>query len=114
MTKVNSLSRWGLIALFFVLLAGYALFEARFIILGPQVHISYPADGGSVQSNIILMEGTSKNISWLSLNGRQIFTNGEGFWSEKLIVAKGVSIMRVKASDRFGRETEKTVRFILN
>ena len=104
---------WLLISLF-VLFFLYVLFQARFLILGPQVWVSYPKDGEVVANSIIMMSGVARNAAWLTLNGRQIFTDEEGVWSEKLIVSPGLSIMTVSARDRFGRETEKIVRIVLN
>ncbi len=104
--------RWLLFSLFLLFIL-YVLFQARFLILGPQVWITSPADGETVASPVVTVSGRAKNIAWISLNGRQIFTNEEGFWSEKLLVSRGMSIMTAQVRDRFGREREESVRVIL-
>lgn len=98
----------------FILLAAYSLFQARFLILGPQIWITSPTNGGVVESPLVIIQGRSNNIAWLSLNDRQIFTDESGVWSEKLIVSSGISIMTLKARDRFGRETQESVQIVLN
>src|SRR3989344_696173 len=103
-----------LIITLFLLLTTYSLFQARFLILGPQVWITNPQDGDTVESPVVTMTGQAKNVAWISLNDRQIFTDEKGKWGEKLIVSKGLSIMTVKARDRFGRETKESVRIVLN
>lgn len=90
----------------------YCLYQARFLILGPQVSVQTPKDGVVVDSALIDVNGKAKNAAWLSLNGRQIFTDEEGLWSERLIVSTGLSIISVAARDRFGREVEKQIRII--
>ena len=90
----------------------YCLFQARFIILGPQVSITSPEDGETLASSIVLVTGKAHNAAWISLNGRQIFTDENGLWEEKLIVSPGTSIMTVTVRDRFGRESEESVRII--
>ncbi|NCN08135.1 hypothetical protein GW944_01005 [Candidatus Parcubacteria bacterium] len=105
--------RYAFFILIFVLLAIYAMYQARFLILGPSVTITSHEDGAVVSGPLITLEGLAKNISWISLNGRQIFTNEKGFWSEKLIVATGTSIMTVRVKDRLGRESEDEIRIIL-
>ena len=90
----------------------YCLFQARFIILGPQVSITSPEDGETLASSIVLVTGKAHNAAWISLNGRQIFTDENGLWEEKLIVSPGTSIMSVTVRDRFGRESEESVRII--
>jgi hypothetical protein len=103
-----------LIAILIVFLIGYFLFEARFLILGPQITIDSPRDGEVVNDRVVTITGRAQNAAWVSLNGRQIFTDEEGHWSEKLIVSEGLSIMTVSVRDRFGRTREETVRIILN
>lgn len=92
----------------------YVIFQARFLIFGPQLSINSPKDGEVVYSEVVTIVGRAKNVSWLSLNDRQIFTDEKGVFSEKLIVSPGLSIMTLSAKDRFERETRKTVRIIFN
>ncbi len=114
MTKPHfSTKHWLLISLG-VLFLLYCLFQARFLILGPQVWITSPLDGEVASAKVLTASGQAKNVAWMSLNGRQIFTDSEGRWSEKLIVSEGVSIMTLVVRDRFGREREESVRVILN
>ena len=112
--RVEIKLKHALIITLFLLLISYSLFQARFLILGPQVWIENPQDGHTVESPSVTITGQAKNVAWISLNDRQIFTDEKGIWSEKLIVSKGLSIMTIKARDRFGRETEKRVRIVLN
>ena len=100
--------------LFFLILAGYSLFQARFLIFGPKIEIVAPRDGETSLNELVVMNGYAKNAAWITLNGKQIFTDEKGFWSEKLLINKGLSIMTIQARDRFGRETEKQVRIFLN
>lgn len=106
-----SLKQIGFI-LFFLGIALYSLFEARFLILGPHIDIQTPLHGETLGSPVVTASGNASNIAFLSLNDRQIYTNGDGSWSEKLIAPKGVSIITVRARDRFGRETEKSVHIV--
>ncbi|MDP2642111.1 MAG: hypothetical protein Q8P21_02385 [bacterium] len=112
--KTSIQPRYGILIILGILLVAYSLFEARFLILGPQVWVESPKDGHTVESPLVVVRGRAKNVAWISLNGRQIFTDEEGEWSEKLIVSRGLSIMTVEARDRFGRETEETLRVVLN
>lgn len=97
-----------------LVLAGYALFQARLLVLGPTFEVVSPENGSRVASSVISIEGIAKNIAWISLNGRQIFTDERGVWSEKLMVPQGASIMTVKTRDRFGREKEKSIQIVAN
>ena len=103
-----------LVITLFLLLTSYSLYQARFLIIGPQIWIEHPTDGQVVDQPLVTMRGKAKNIAWISLNDRPIFTDEKGRWSEKLIVSPGLSIMTVKARDHFGRETEKSISIIFN
>jgi len=106
--------RRALVIFFFVLLVVYALFQGRFVILGPQIQIDTPKDNAILTSNVLVVSGRAENVAYLSLDGRQIYTDKDGNWSEKLIAPLGISILELRARDRFGREIEKTIRVVLN
>jgi hypothetical protein len=112
--KVNFSIKHIAFLLLFIVAVGYVLFQARFVIFGPQVEISYPKHGSLVAASMLSVEGKATNISWISLNDRQIFTDEKGFWSEKLMLPPGVSIITVKTRDRFGREIERSVQVMAN
>jgi hypothetical protein len=97
-----------------ILFAAYCLFQARFLILGPQVTITSHEDGAVATEPAVTLSGNARNAAWLSLNDRQIFTDEEGRWSEKLILSPGLSIMTLRVRDRFGRERVSSVRLVLN
>lgn len=108
-----SAHQWILVALF-VLLALYIIFQARFIIFGPQISVISPRDTEVLSEQLITIKGHASNIAGITLNDRQIFTDENGFWEEKLLASAGVSIITVRVRDRFGRENEKSVRVIYN
>jgi hypothetical protein len=105
--------RSGILIFLFILLASYSLFEARALLTGPKIWIDNPQDGETLENPLLILKGRSKNIAWISLNDRQIFTDETGAWSEEVIVSQGLSIMTVSARDRFGRETKKSVQIVL-
>ena len=111
--KIDIRPKQALLIILFVLLVAYSLYEARFLILGPQIWIENPQNGQVVTEPLVVIQGRSRNIAWISLNDRQIFTDEKGEWSEKLIVSVGTSIMTVKAQDRLGRKTEKSLQVVL-
>lgn len=106
--------KYALIIVLFILLVSYSLWEARFLILGPRIWITAPQDGETVSESLVMITGRAKNVAWITLNDHQIFTDEKGRWSEELIVSSGTSIMTVKARDRVGRETAKSVQIVLN
>jgi len=102
-----------LIVLFSILVI-YSIYQGRFLILGPQIWVDNIKDGETVREPVIIVAGRARNVSWISLNDRQIFTDEAGYWSEKLVVSEGVSFISVKARDRFGHEVNKNLQVVLN
>ena len=102
-----------LIGLFFLPILGYAAYQARFIVQGPRIWIDSPKNGQTVTEPLVIITGRAQNVAWISINDRQIFTDEHGNWTEKLLVAKGISIITVTAYDRFGRETHQTLQLFL-
>jgi len=106
--------RRTLVIVFFALLIVYSLFQARFVILGPQIQIDTPKDNATLDSDVVVVSGTAENVAYLSLDGMQIYTDKAGHWSQELIAPKGISILELAARDRFGRQVEKTIRVVFN
>ena len=104
----------GLWIVLFLLLIAYTLFQGRFVILGPSIHITYPTDGERLDAQVYTITGNAQNISYISLNDRQIYVDQQGNFSEKLIAPLGLSIITVRARDRFGRQKEQSVRVVYN
>ncbi len=98
-----------LIISFFVILGIYAVFQGRFIIFGPEISIELPKQGSMVEAGPITVSGRVNNISYLSLNDGQVYTDNEGYFEQKLIAQEGTNIIKVTAKDRFGRVRERLI-----
>lgn len=90
-----------------LIILAYGYFEARYILAGPQITISVPQNGSLVKDPFVTITGQAKNISYLSLNDRQIYVDQNGNFKEKLLLYPGYTIIKLKATDRFGRAIEK-------
>jgi hypothetical protein len=99
---------------FLLIIAVYTLFQARYIIIGPVVSIDSPKDGFIATTSQVEVSGRATNVTFISLDDRPIFLDEHGYFKEMLLVPPGLSTIIVKARDRFGRETEKTLRIVLN
>lgn len=85
------------------LVFGYILFQARFLVLGPQIALIDEPPAVSNDRTVQIV-GTTANITNLTLNGRPIYTDTSGAFSESLVLENGYTIMELRAHDRFGRE----------
>ena len=112
MKNLKTYLKFLLISIFAIIILGYSLFQARNIVSGPIIEIKSPQNGSSLEHSLIEIKGKAKNISHISMNGRQIFTDDKGIFSEKLLLSYGYNIITIKAQDRFDREIEKNLELI--
>jgi hypothetical protein len=100
----------GLILL--VVIAGYSLFQAKNLIIGPVMTIEEPLDGATLPFSLYTVRGSAQNISQISLNDKPIFVNDRGIFQEKLIAPPGYSIIKMTVKDRFGRSKTQHIHLM--
>lgn len=107
----RTLVRSALVLSGILLLALYILWQARFLLEGPAITLTTEPPRVSNERSITL-EGSTRNITSLSLNGRQIFTDPHGHFKESLVLENGYTIATIAATDRYGRVTTVERPFI--
>lgn len=93
-----------------LLFVAYTFFQARFLILGPQITIEERAI--MQEERIVTLEGTARNITNINLNGRTIYTDENGYFKETLVLENGYTVATLRAYDRYGRQTVLTQSFV--
>jgi len=89
----------------------YVLFQARFILAGPQITLTTHPQSTQTE-RIVVLEGSAQNIVRMTLNGRQIYTDTNGNFREALILENGYTIATLQAEDRYGRSRSLTRQFV--
>lgn len=92
-----------------VLILGYAAFEARRLVAGPELTITSPHDGIATSSTLLIIEGTAQNISFLTINDAPAYTDQAGKFVYTIAPPAGYTVVTVAAVDRFGRRASKSV-----
>jgi hypothetical protein len=89
----------------------YITYQARNLILGPSITLH---DTGTTvhQERTIPLTGTTRNITKLTVNGKEIHTDAMGAFSHTLVLENGYSIVQLTAEDRFGRSTSVTKAYV--
>ncbi|MEX2515252.1 MAG: hypothetical protein WD335_03950 [Candidatus Paceibacterota bacterium] len=99
---------------FLALIVGYGMYQAEDFRTGPVIQITSPQDGYQADEPMLSLVGKAERVSYLSLNGRQIYTDTNGYFDEELLLTDGYNIITVAGRDAFDRHTEEHVRVILN
>ena len=90
----------------------YAYLQSREYLRGPVIVIEEPLNGASSTTSLVSLQGHARNVSFLTLNGRQIFTDEKGIFRESLLLEDGYNIMTLEAKDRFGHTVEKRLELV--
>lgn len=101
----------ALIIVLALCILGYIIFQSRLLIQGPVVEITNQLNPAQ-NSRFVTLEGRTKNITHLALNGRQIYTDEYGYFREELFLENGYNIATISAVDRYGRTTEVVQDFV--
>ena len=100
------------VALVVLVVAGYALFASNNFISGPEIIISEPATGSVISTSTVVIKGTALRIQEITLNGRPIFVDEGGNFSETVLLAKGYNVSLLSAKDKFNRTTEYKLELV--
>ena len=92
----------------------YALDKTKNLLLGPKIIIKSPLNGALIETSTVVLSGTAKNISKISVNGRPISIEQDGNFSQELVVPPGYTIISVTGTDRYGKEKEVTLELVRN
>jgi hypothetical protein len=103
-TSFRTVVKTSIFLLGLLLVITYVVFQARFLIIGPQLLLSSDPEQ-LVNHRQITLDGSAYNISRLWLNDRPIFTDAQGNFKEALVLENGYTVATVRAEDRYGRET---------
>lgn len=99
--SLGTLLYGGILLAAISLLALYALFQARHVILGPQITLQTDTYDGVAATAPV--HGTAENIVSLTLNGRAIYTDDQGNFDEEVVLPVGYTVITLTAEDRYGR-----------
>ena len=95
-----------------VAVLSYSYYQTKDYLTGPVLELTEPADNATLFQSRVTIKGYTKNISYLNMNGKQIFTDPSGQFSEETLLAKGLNIISIIAKDKYERENKKILRLV--
>lgn len=66
-----------------------------------------------VDSSLAVVKGRAEKATHLTLNGREIFIDKEGNFSESIAMLPGFSVVTLNAKDKFGKTAEKKFEIVI-
>ena len=95
-----------------LIVLGYAYYQTNDYLKGPILELTEPTNNSTLNQSEIIIKGYAKNISYISMNGRQIFTDQVGQFSERILLAEGYNIIKISTKDKYERENEKILKLV--
>ena len=86
----------------FIVIFGYA--KINFVIKGVQIDAKIERN---TDSSLVKISGNALNSVLLSLNGREIFIDENGNFSETVGLLPGFSVISLEAKDKFGKSAKQ-------
>lgn len=105
--KRKNIKWWVGVMSFVILFSGIGFFaytKMSFIVRGVQIKASLEQRGGT---SIAEVKGNAKNAVYLTLNGREIYIEKDGTFSESIALLPGLGVIKIDARDKFGKVAEK-------
>lgn len=97
----------GLVIIFFV----YLWFEYRFLVGGPFLQVSQPADEFSTSSPVVTVSGRTDPEAKVSINNQEIGVDYQGKFSQEIKLSADSNTIEISAISKTGKATkvERTV-----
>lgn len=111
MRNIHSVIGIILISLIIILGSVYIYHQSENFLKGPVITLENRTLSPQTEP-FFTLSGHAANVAFLSLNGRQIFTDEKGVFSEKLLLLSGYNIIQITARDKFGRDETKTIELV--
>ena len=99
-----------LAGILFLLVLCYALFEARWMIIGPVISVT--SDTSATSSMVLVLTGTALHSSTFSINGAPITISQEGQFDETYALSPGVNYFFLDARDRYGHSRHLAITVV--
>ena len=93
----------------FAVIGVFAYMKMSFLFKGVQIIATVEKSEGSTLAKVT---GKAKNAIYITLNGREIFIDKDGSFSEPIALISGFSVITIDAQDKFGKSKEKKFQIV--
>lgn len=87
----------------------FAYEKMCFVFQGVEIEATLEQKEGS---SLSVIKGNAEKATEISINGREIFVDKEGNFSEAIYLLPGYSVVSINAKDKFGKTAEKQFQLV--
>lgn len=96
------------------LVVGYFFYQLHFLLSPPSLRVSEPGQTDFVAAGSeILFKGQTEPGAKLTINGQQSYIDKDGNFEQTVNLIQGLNIIKVEATNRFGKSRSETRRIML-
>jgi hypothetical protein len=99
------------LVLFFLIVLGYAYYEARGLLFGPSINFA-STTATAVRTPYVIIQGRTAHIASLAVDGEPIQVTETGAFQEPYVLAPGVNRIVFDAKDKYGNAAEKVIEIV--
>lgn len=102
----------GIIIIFATIVVSYAFYRTHGVIIGPEIVLDSPANGATLSSPFIEINGKALRANRVTMNGRAVTVSEDGEIRETFLLSYGYNAVTLAAEDRYGRKTDRLVELV--
>lgn len=110
--QLKTLIKTGAVTLFCACVLVYIVLKTEAVSKGVHLDVQGIQDGMVVFDGILPISGNAARAKHLLVNGREIFINQAGDFTDTLVLSPGYTIITIQAEDKFGTITQRRFEVI--
>lgn len=113
--KQKNLSAPAILAGTMVLGIGLFVFgNIKDLIFGSPLRVEIVPDGTTLSEGFLPITGVAEHARTVSVNGRTLFIDREGNFSDGIILSPGYNVVEVALQNQFGKQTVRTYHLVFD
>lgn len=105
---------WGLGLIILFLVAGYFFYQLHFLLSPPSLRVLEPASADFItNSAFVFLKGQTEPGVKLTINGQQSYIDKDGNFEQAINLVRGLNVIKIEATNRFGKSSFEVKRIML-
>ncbi len=93
----------------FIAIGSFAYLKTDFLFNGVQIRATIDHTNNSP---LVQVRGRANHAVYISINGREIYIDKDGTFTEPIALLPGLSVVTINAQDKFGKTSEKKMELM--
>ena len=100
------------LTVFVAIIVTYAVWRSLNYARGPVIRVTEPLNGAGIASTTVNIRGQALRVNTITLNGRPISIDQQGYFNEIVIIFPGLNVLTIEAGDQFNRHVKTELQLV--